>query len=96
MLKKLYDWVTKNEGLDNPANPMFKPSAVDTKYKWNITAKEAIVKFGSAIEALKEFSIDGTPHEVHQLNIYAILELEERLHQLERRFDKIDPLGITK
>ena len=53
--------------------------------KWNITTNEAIEKYGSALGVLVAMKDDGKPVGLPPLLSIAILELLDRIKELEKK-----------
>ena len=75
----MFGWFKKKEG--------FYPK---TPSKWNITAKEAIKKYGSAKAVLDEYCKDKSiKGDYHPLMWLMLMERREKLEK-----DMIDPAGL--
>lgn len=61
--------------------------------KWNITSKEAIKKYGSAVDVIKEHKKDNAYLGVTAMDILyveAIVELEEKIDEMKREINRIN------
>lgn len=84
-------WVEDRKDYDVPSNsPELEKEireARERDLKWNILPGEAMEKYGSAIDILKEMKADGKTCEHPYILSLAALELNEKLERLEKPND---------